>query len=457
MAATMKMPLSARGRPPRGVWHTQRESRPGGDTLKMAAAGLMMTPREEGPLSARNYKKSDAILPPPQTPDSISRLQLKHRKKTGPGEMTTHWGMKEVPKPDPGEGFGVKGNKMEGVRQIFQSGQLVGVAEYKNSVSEAIYQSTTREPLGKGWNRGHSMPACTLDKDFPGFGNPTVRQEGAEYAVHPRDLPVETDEIRAMYRKTHGEFHPGEQIKRDYQYPPAIASNPGFRFGYLGEGEADKFSRGIGAKTALTMEQDTETGGVPKTVMVSVAQEAFQKVAHDHLGRSRSLMQNANPLGENRFGIKTTAEDVTAGKLISGFYPPAERMPDYDLGKCTVPGRRNFATDRAFGVPSVRQDLILAGRVPSIDKRSVANTTNYGDDMDAFGLLFPNRGGPVEEEFHARRPKAEVRELVSSAGLSLEPDEFDEVFDFAASLHGDGGDTASVEAFKQAFAEWSTM
>jgi len=448
------MAMSARGtRPLRGTWLTPRDTGAKGDTLRLAAAGMVKT--QEGSMSARGPRPgpSEAILPEPSTPDSsMADMLKKHKKRTGPGEMTIHWGMKDAVKPDPGEGYGIKGARGEGVHQVFQSGMLVGVAEHKNSVSEAIYQSTSREPLGKGWNRGHTLPAKMHEKDFTGFGKGSVKDEGGKLAVHPTDLPPETEEAKALYRKTHGSFEAGEQTSRNYQYPTSVTGNPSFRFGGFGEQPADRFGRGMGAKNALSMEQGEEPGSVPKTTLVQTSLEAYHKVSHDHLGRSKSLLQNAQPLPPGRaFGSKTGHDDINAGILISGFYSPEEQLPDRDLGKCAVPGRRNYATERAFGVPSVRRDL----PAPALDKRSVASTANYGDDSSAFGLIFPNKQGPVEDAFHARRPMAEVKELITSAGLHLEPDEFDEVYSLALFMQSDGDERTSIDVFKQAFAEWS--
>jgi len=329
---------------------------------------------------------------------------------------------------------------------------LVGVAEYKNSVNEAIYQSTAREPLGRGWVRGHKLPALTSEKDFPGFGKLSGRPEASKKVVMPDDLPEETSEIKALYRKTHGNYDAGEQRSRNYKYPKVVASNPGFRFGYYGKAQADKFNRGIGAKSALTMDGGEEPGSVQKTALVKTSLEAYQRVRSDHLGESRSLLQSASPLPARRaYGIASGSDDMNAASLIWGLYSVEDQMPDVDLGCCTVPGKRNFATDRAFGVPSVRSDL----HAPPIDKRSVASTANYGDDTSAFALIFPNKQGSVEDAFQEHRTKGEVKELIMGAGLQLEPDEFEEVFDLALEMQGRGSDLVSMELFKKAFVEWS--
>merc|ERR1712190_269733 len=174
-----------------------------------------------------------------------------------------------------------------------------------------------------------------------------------------------------------------------------ITKDSNFRFGITEAMEPG--SQGTGAKNALTMDTDG-------TRIVKRTSQDYQMVAHDHLGTSKNLMQGTpqHP-PEHAFGIKTCT-DMSAGELIRGFYLPEEQLPDQDLGSCTVPGRRNFASPHTFGVPTVRTDVVA----PSIQKRSVVNTTNYGDDHDAVSLISPDRfgvRGVSDDVFDLRRTR----------------------------------------------------
>ena len=69
-----------------------------------------------------------------------------------------------------------------------------------------------------------------------------------------------------------------------------------------------------------------------------------------------------------------------------GNYTPEEQQPDKDLGRSVRPGWRNTAPpSRTFGVPSIRSDISAPGQ------KSVADHQNYGNEADAFALLYPPR------------------------------------------------------------------
>jgi hypothetical protein len=83
-----------------------------------------------------------------------------------------------------------------------------------------------------------------------------------------------------MYRKTHGNFAPGEQRKRDYdwKFDPA-----GHRFGY-----GEKVPQN-GAAVAIHAERQEEQ--FPRTVIVKKPVEDFKAVSSDMLGVSKNLGQ----------------------------------------------------------------------------------------------------------------------------------------------------------------------
>jgi len=269
-------------------------------------------------------------------------------------------------------------------------------------------------------------------------------------------LKPETNETRALYRKTHGSFDPGEMHRREYEWPQLVKDNPHFRFG-SGDG-VDTSNRGVGAKTALTMDAGDIPHGVPLTLIGKDTQEHYRLVASDHLGKPRNLMQTItkNP-SDHTHGIKSGTDKIHAGALMRGFYSDAEQLPDDDLSRCTVPGRRNFLTQTPFGVPTVRIDKVA----PHPHKRSVANATNYGDDADAMSLIFPGKfqfQGIHDEDFQTKRSKEELKSILVGAGHGLSAADYDDVFQAAASLHGDGDDTsASLEALMIAFSDFVGM
>merc|ERR1711972_606681 len=92
----------------------------------------------------------------------------------------------------------------------FRSGQQFGVAEYRNSRGEAIYHSTTREPLGKPYVRGHMLPPETYGPNFPGFGKAEQRGRSAKETIFPRETQPEVERTKELYKRTHGSFGAGE-------------------------------------------------------------------------------------------------------------------------------------------------------------------------------------------------------------------------------------------------------
>lgn len=461
--------------PPQQAWLTPRE--PGGTaggkgdagTLKLAGLGALTQSFRSGydvapsvraggkagelgegglQLRERSGLHHDIIVQTPRTPDNLSDVRQRHRQRGCAGDITVHWGLKDASIPKPGKGYGVKSNKDEDVAQNFKSGQRLGVAEYMQSRGEAIYSSATREPLGKPWVRGHRLP-----DDSTVFGCPSARNDyTAKESIFPRGVKNETEEDRSLYRKTHGSFDPGEMYRREYEWPKVVKENPHFRFGSA-DG-VDTSNRGVGAKTALTMDAGEVPHGVPLTQIGKATQEHYRLVASDHLARPRNLLQIIDHLpNDHTHGLKSGTDNVHAGALMRGFYSDAEQLPDVDLAKCTVPGRRNFATQNPFGVPTVRSDKVP----PHPHKRSVANATNYGDDADAMSLIFPGKfqfQGIHDEDFQRRRSKEELESILTGSGHSLAPDDYQQVFQAAANLHADGNDSASIEALMIAYSDF---
>lgn len=135
-----------------------------------------------------------------------------------------------------------------------------------------------------------------------------------------------------------------------------------------------------------------------------------------------------------------------------GFYSYDERLPDHDLGRCTVDGKRNFLTESHLGVPTVRHDIVA----PLFEKRSIGNNINYGDDLGAYPLLFPNKWrfqGISEEDFQGPRGVNDLHDLFEKAGLKMEPESFSDLFQEAAAKYGDGANKVSLDAMIQVYSQ----
>jgi hypothetical protein len=391
-------------------------------------------------------------MPTPATPENKSAVLNRHKRRTGPGEITVHWGMQTVTKPDPGIGYGVKSKKGENVADNFRQGQKFGIEEYIQSRGESIYHTVQYEPLGSSYNRGLHLPAETSQKDFKGFGVELTRDDyDAKDCLFPRQVEPETVEDMERYKRTHGSFDPGEKMSRKYQWPDKITKNEHFRFGVVDQ--VGGLQSGKGAKTVLTMDLE-EDNTLPRTRVVKQTSEKYREVASDRLGVSRNLLQAQPPVpAGHAFGLKSGADMTHAGELVRGFYSGAEQAPDSDLGKCLMVGRRNFQTKRPFGVPTVRNDL----DAPLFHKRSVASSINYGDDHDAFTLIYPQKFGHrglANSDFSLRRSPEEVRHLATSSGYHLQDEEFQMLWDVCVQMFGDGIQQVSLEIFLTILADW---
>jgi len=114
------------------------------------------------------------------------------------------------------------------------------------------------------------------------FGLTTQGLENAKEVLYPLGgAHVGQDpQTHALYRKTHGNFAPGEQRTRDYDWK----FNPNdHRFGF---GEKRVLN---GAAKALHSERQEEE--FPKTVIVQKKVEDFKAVSSDILGASKNLGQ----------------------------------------------------------------------------------------------------------------------------------------------------------------------
>ena len=97
-----------------------------------------------------------------------------------------------------------------------------------------------------------------------------------------------------------------------------------------------------------------------------------------------------------------------------------------DLGKAVAPGWRNdTTTNRTFGCPTIRSDIVAPKR------RSVGDNNNYGDDTNAYALLHPAQyaGMGVEDgDFLQSRGQSELQKLFGNAGMKLEDGDFQQVY-----------------------------
>jgi len=116
-----------------------------------------------------------------------------------------------------------------------------------------------KEPLGQGYSRKYEWPE-QAEQGAMKFGVPTTGLENAKDILYPMGGAHISDDpnTHSMYRYTHGNFAPGEQKKRDYDWKFDPSEHA---FGYA-EKKVPK-----GAAQALHNERHEEA--FPKTVVIT--------------------------------------------------------------------------------------------------------------------------------------------------------------------------------------------
>uniref|UniRef100_A0A8D0X2G8 EFHB C-terminal EF-hand domain-containing protein n=1 Tax=Sus scrofa TaxID=9823 RepID=A0A8D0X2G8_PIG len=88
-----------------------------------------------------------------------------------------------------------------------------------------------------------------------------------------------------------------------------------------------------------------------------------------------------------------------------------------------------------FGVPTIRSDI------PAPRIRRISDRTNYGEDGNAYSLLYPTifgQKGVFERDFFKTRSKKEIAEILCNIGVNLSEDEFENVWNLASKKHHRG-------------------
>jgi len=312
----------------------------------------------------------------------------------------------------------------------------------------AIYRSSKREALGKGYDYGARLPAGVKEGTVV-LGKPSAIAEGSKQLIYPADSSdIHTDaELKRQHVISHGAFEPGEQRKHGVAWEGTRRDPIKSRFGVVAR-KPEK--NGVGK--CLDASEDDEAI-ITRLIPIQVA--AAREFSHDHLGRTRNRGQD--PYGRpppDRFGIVKRATDgSTAADCIRGDYDEADRRPDDSVGKATRPGYRNIPHDpaRVYGIPSLRTD------VPPRKQQSLASKENFGQDVDVKYLVTPSRfmsRSVDHSDFVETRDSRTIRDIFARIGRSFSDSEFAAVFRRAQD-HYDVSDvgTVSVEEFRQAMNE----
>ncbi|KAK9804914.1 hypothetical protein WJX72_011725 [[Myrmecia] bisecta] len=376
--------------------------------------------------------------PRPTTPEK----ELKYRQSTlhEPGKIVKHFGSANNAVPEGPYGIRTVSKPNESVPESIRSYPESALLQWDMQRREEVYASSKREPLGKGYVRGHRIPEG-LGSHVP-FGKPVHARElssagQAGKVIFPADHPLGSSQDPAspaheLYITSHGAYSAGEQRRRHYDWQKAGINPVHHAFGAAAK-ETDRSKESLAA-----LLQPETNDSLAHTRVVDKRLEDFQLTNKDLLGTPKNLGFGERGLPvDHTFGAASVRSGPEFGVdvLIKGNYTAKEQAPDADLGKSLRDGWRNIPTKKTFGLPTVRTDIVPPKH------RSVANVHNYGNEPDTMQLIHPTataERGISEEHYLKLRSKDELRDILAAAGITLEAEEFGHIF--AAACAADKAD-----------------
>ncbi|KAF0692100.1 Aste57867_16768 [Aphanomyces stellatus] len=393
-------------------------------------AGLKQTPpASESSSACLNF------VPRPTTPESVRKYRKSYFAE--PGTRIVHPGLiDDVKQMDANRKFGITSKNSDHVGDVMPAKIPTEHALITQAKLEALYLSSKREPLGVSYTRGHTFDAKAT---FGAPSGPPNSQNIAKDIIYGTPF-TETPESKALYKRSHGNSDPGEQKDRHYDNIPFDLHKARF-------GQNRKRDEG-GVHAILNPEMDEH---VSKLVITTKNVEDMKNTM-DMLGKPRNLgFSHVDP--DHIFGLKPPKMAADAAECIHGGYSFEQQQPDADLGKPVNRGWANATGEhRSFGVPSIRSDVAPPA------KRSIADAQNYGDDVHAHELLYPNQYsalGVDDAEFTTTRTKAFLCDLFAKIGYPLLADIADQVYRRATlrTTYTPVG-AASIQDFREALNDY---
>ncbi|KAA6430086.1 MAG: flagella associated [Trebouxia sp. A1-2] len=332
--------------------------------------------------------------PRPQTPDH----QKKYRQSVlhEPGKIVRHFGTAEDPLPEGSFGRATIARQGESVADYIKSYPQSSLAQWALQRAEDVYASSKREPLGKGYVRGHQIPN--------GLGIATP----FGVAIHAKGNNV----IGTMTGT-------GQALTLQ---PIPLALQPG---------------QDLAASSARLCDQHWEE---------------FQATNRDELGQVKRLGMAGRQLpADHIFGVPSKHELGSVSTLLKGDYSPEQLQDDADLGKSLKEGWRNLGpAGRIYGVPTVRKDI----RAPR--KQSIANAQNYGNEPNSMQLIHPSataERGVTEQHYKQQMSKDVMRDIIGASGILMDSAVFDAIFQHAAQ-RDQCNDSCCLDSFMHSRQQW---
>ena len=380
--------------------------------------------------------------PKTSTPDNIKKYRDSIRKRVGVKQL--HPGIYDDPKDYENMVHGITTQSSDHVPDVLKGLNMDGNKYFMNKLAESNYASNKREPLGKSIVRNYKFPDSVKKEGFS-FGVPTTGIINAKDLIY-YGANDEPDNVKQLYYKSHGTTDPGQQGTRFYKWNFDPKTH---KFGYFEKGEID------GAKNSL--KTDTLYNPYPQTKLVNKRYEDFHQATEDMLGKGKYHgTLNPNFYDENHtFGKESKLGDAwNAGRCIHGdetTVTPESVKSDADLGRSWRYGAKLKSlqptqTDlsRVYGVPTIRRDL------QKKTVRSVCDVKNYGDEPDAYDLLYPHPEairGVYDEDFEKLLTKEEIYEQMKKYDFIIPEEEYDVMFNVAIKNYPNAEGKLSPKSF----------
>ena len=388
-------------------------------------AGITSTSALQGASADQSIRPDLYFKPNSQTPDNIKKYRDSTRQRVGVKQL--HPGIYNDPKDYENIVHGIKTLNSDHVPDCIKGANIDGNKIFMNQLAESHYASNKREPLGKSIVRNYNFPEQVKNSNFK-FGIPTTGFFNAKDLIYNGKSLDEPEEVKKLYYKTHGLTDPGQQSTRSYNWNFDPKEH---KFGFFQEKEID------GAKKSLMT--DNLYNPYPQTKLVGKRVEDFRHSTEDMLGKGK-YHGTLSPkfFDENHtFGKECQLGDAwNAGRCIHGddtTITPKSVAADDDLGKdhrysYKLKNLKPVEKDvnKTYGVPSIRRDL------PTKKIKSVCDIINYGDEPDAYDLLYPHPEsirGVYDEDFEQLLSKEEIYNLMKKYDFIIPEEEYNLMYE----------------------------
>lgn len=388
------------------------------------------------------------------TPDTLKPFRRQHAMPLG--HSCRHIGTRQDSPRSQDHVYGaknIKDSSVEGCLKPNSNSDKMGSLAAEHA--EQRYISNRKEPLGRVPDPSIPLPDH-LVRD--GFGIATKKSDSAKVVIYNA-----TDKEAKLLHP------PGEQRTRGYNWAATSIDPSNHRFG------------AVCKENPITTKELVSPQGTAH-VLPKIVRD-FDAVTNPELSKTRNLGFGARPQGADyTYGKALKRDELNARQLISGAAMLPEQSEHGDdhastMGSTTGTAMTSSTTynqlggtyvksttqrklrsldracgsdkfggpDRSLGVPSIRTDIPK----PDESQRKVTNGVNYGDDVGAKHLLYPNEyigNGILTKYYGSPKSLEEIKELCQRLNLGLSEEQMEHAFEVSSS----GSGKSSVEAFRAA-------